>query len=732
MAELAEIRIGVVGLEPEAFSRCCRAFAEDGSHGIALTAGADSLRWELRKPPHALALNFVPLGPLTQFSKQDPAVLAELEALIVRLTCAEETGPLEELVLHLPSPPEAFRSRIGLIALTPALDDAAAWMDQARADTLPLLGRKLRFYRIATDQDFLGPTLSWVLEIREERDFEALGEWLDEQPRFSRRVLERIDAFIDAHPDGLYAAQLRSEKEQRLTRRRSRLMRVPLALLATAMVTLLCWSGCARSRDSRLFEHARQFEGDSPARQWLAIDAYRSYLAGTSWVSSAERTSRAKARIAELSLALIEQPHPAPQELERYLALIERHPDGAGVRLDPHRQRLRELIAVREFDRYFAQFSREGAKLKPLEAVWHSYLASPQADPQAARIKARYAGLLTRRAREQDAALWREIQSEARRFQQPAPRMAIYQRYLARSLRHDHDARARAAIVQEQLRIDDQLWQAIKLELRNSKQPAAARIKIVDRFLAAHPNNSNLTTARQTRRALLLLFDKQDWTVVLSRSKALGNKYPQRIALLFEHQQALLDHRCSHEKRLIDRVKGLRKSADHHRYQQLKRWYEREPDAAPRIAAAFELYLREFPKGAHAGPARQFIRWWERVNRTASYTIKLIGARINKKKVSTGETTPEPYLELSSGGQKLTTKPSSSYNPSWNRTFILRWKPGQVLMLRIYEKDIRFDDYLFTIKLHGLLSLAKLTGTLRHVDGHQIQVQSNFPLPKLP
>ncbi len=731
MAEVPQHRVGVLGFVEAEFLLLLRALVETCGPGIQLDLDGGLRTRVVSGTQCAAGVVWEILGPVSNIPTINPGELGNLDAILVRLSDTEQIPLLEELALTLPAAGDFLRSHVGLIALVPAPADPVAWLDRANIDTQQLLGRKLRFYQILGDQDTLGPTLDWIIKLHQERKFEQLIEWLEEHPGQGRLAVRRIDDFIDSHPHGAHTAQLRVERDAREARRRARLRRWPLGVAIIGLLLLL-WCAWMTGADGQRFRHSQQFEGSETAQRWLAIDAYRTYLARTTWASSTTRSSEARSRIAIHSLALLRETTPPPAELERYLALADRleaeHPEHAKS-LTVIRRALRQRIARRGFDREFAPFRRPGAELKGLEQAWLRYLALVGADPG---LRPHFDKLLARRAAARDAALWDKIQAEARRFPDPSKRREIYQRYLSQTRQHDHDDAVRAAIMQEHLRIDDKVWEALSIQLAGRKQTLERKLAIVESFLADHSNNRNRDAARKAHRALMAQFDPLDWERVSRESRSLGNQFQKRIALVLSHQQRMLDHRCVHGREVLREAKRLRTLADHHRYASLKSWFQKNPDAAPRIASAFQVYLRDFPKGAHTGSARRFIQWWSQVNKLATYRIMLIGARIAQGKVSTGEQTPEPYLELDSGGQRLSTQPLSGFAPNWNQRFTLRWKPGQQLMLRVWDKDLRYDDYLFTIQLKGLLSLAKLQGTLRHRDGHQIRASSNFPRPKLP
>lgn len=278
-------------------------------------------------------------------------------------------------------------------------------------------------------------------------------------------------------------------------------------------------------------------------------------------------------------------------------------------------------------------------------------------------------------------------------------------------------------------------WEEVAATLARRGPAAKEKIAALDGFLDAYPRSEQAAAARKARETLVAQLLRDDWQrTELSISDLAAGAYAARIAAWKGHLRRVADHvTAAHAERIEARIATVRRAWDDATYIRLKQWFQGDPQAAPRIAGDFAVYLRDFPDGRHRKAAKDFIAWWKDLQTERVYQVELLAVRLDKRKFRF-DLRLDPYVVVACGKQAWKSPPGKGLAPTWQGTrFALRWKPGLPIRITIWDKDFRWDDKLSSIQLGGPLALARLRSRLRSSEGHAVQLRcTDLPWPELP
>lgn len=739
------LRIAVLGLGREDLDRELTALYASwpGAEPAAVEAVGGSTRpaTRLSDGGRARLIEWRTLGALERVERGLTHELRGIDGLFVHAATPNDYRWIAPLARALGESHAHFqRSRVPVALRVAHAADPATALDAASPDAMPAIAQHVKLYRLLRGDDDLAAALRGLLADVADRDHELLTTWLVEHPDTLQRARRQIDDYLAAHPDSPHRATLEHEQVAREARRRSRLWRWPLGacgILAVALGVALC---IAWWQDRDRFAHAAAFEGDGLDDRWLAIDAYRGYLAHDGWVSAEAQRALARERIRVLALELLGAVDRAPlPSLERFLDLADRtaaeEPDLA-ARVGELRAQIAARIRWRDIGALLAPLERADADLAQLEATLRRIEDLAGNDELPTALLLRLAALTTRRddalATEAERAKWTGLLDAVARSEGPAARVRLLEAYVGSGPPAAYERRARDMIRAIEREHVDQQWAEAAEEIAREHVPLEERLALVERFLAAHATWPRIDEARSAARRLEAAWVDADWTRTLA---ALAATPPprERVALLLAHARRIEGRPRRHQADLDQRVAAERRAWDDGRYLELKQWFEGDPDAALRIAEGFAGYLAEFPEGRHRAAAEGFVAWWQRMRQPRRYKLEVVALRLIPRVLKAGESEPEPYVVVTSGGQTFRTSVAKGAAVLWTgQVFELEWRPGQAIRVTVMDKDVRWDDELFTVDLTGELAIARTRARVVHATGHAVQLKTDVDWPELP
>ncbi len=285
---------------------------------------------------------------------------------------------------------------------------------------------------------------------------------------------------------------------------------------------------------------------------------------------------------------------------------------------------------------------------------------------------------------------------------------------LARSLKNELATKRSAA----ERRIVDDLIQSESL-------PNVSLTDQIDRarqFLTDHPESPVRPEVQHRLDVYLQKLDERD----IERARDFSRQYSDPVRdphrALPRLPESAPDRWPIHQ-RGVEAKDHILREWDTYAYRQAYDHAIAHPDDVAEVARRLRDYLRDHPDGRHAGDAKHYLDWWDKVSVPGHYRVTLRRGEVEPtvgKYLAGGAPDLGVVIEVAGTVYGPSSVIRDSHRPIWDYTFPqpITWKLGDPVTIRIIDYDWSASEiYALHSREGDPLAMRILTGTIKPAKG---------------